>query len=677
MVAAPGLVPVLLVLGAYLRSGLRSYPSFDGAMNLNVARSLAEGHGYGFHYDSVFAFPAQTDGPFVLPAALLFRLFGIGLVTAQLVSLAYLAAFALLVMAVLRRLGAAPWLVGVGSLACLLTPGVGDFGLGGYGEIPMLAWLLAGFLAAGRGRHGLAGLLFGTAVLTKTVAALCVVPTLLVCAAFIVGTAPRRHRSRALAALAAGLLAPLLGWELFRLACLGSQAAWTRWWALQLGQIGRQSGAAELAGPAAALARLRLHLALLSGEVGVPIAPLAGWLVAPWLLALRRLVGRRRVTGEPALLLALLLLCPLLYAAWWLLVTPTDMAWLRRILPGLLLQTCLVAALAALPPIGTMGPSPTVRPRQAPGARLGMRRAGDPMRLPRLTWAHGQEAASAHPVLERAPTLSVLLLVLLALPGEALMLRFGVAVSPRWPSTEARRETDLIVRALRALPPDAVVFGVGWWQAPLFALLSDRSFMNLDLWDPARIGALPHAYLAVDQAASDLGGIDLLQVAREATLAPLVRGRDMALYRIVAIDPDRALRDPAPLTAGFDGRAVAQTSGWYLPDGGWAWVSPRSRITLGRGGQTRLVIEAAFWDELFRHGPQHLRIEAAGCLDQDVTVPSSGSRRIVLPLLCPPSPVLLPMTVTLSFDGIMPRPHQLDADTRSLAFQVHRLMLAP
>lgn len=622
-------LPALLVLGLYARSALHSYPSFDGALNLNVAASVAAGHGYGFRYDSFFAFPAQTDGPFVLPAALLFRLFGIGLVTTQLVSLAYLIGFALVVMALLRRMGAASWLAGAASLACLLTPGMGDFAVGGYGEIPMLTWLLAGYLAAGRQRYGTAGLLLGLAMLTKTVAVLCVAPALLICAVFI-ACGPEPHRLRALAALAGGLLAPLLGWELFRLTALGSVAGWQHWWTLQLGQVGQQSGAGELAGLAVALAKLRLHLALLSGQVAVPTVLLSCWLAVPWLLALYRL-GRRRPSRESALLLCLLLVCPLLYAVWWLLVTPTDMAWLRRILPGLLLQTCLVAALV-----------------QAP--------------------------ATAEPRRSRA---ALLLLVLLVLPGEAFMLRHGLQVSPRPPASGERDRTDRLVDSLRALPADAVIFGVGWWQAPLFALLSGRTIMNLDLWDAARVGTLPHRYFVVDPAAVKLAGGRLAQVWRTATLVPLLHDPDMALYRIVALDPDRGLQDPAPLVPGFDGRAVAQTSGWWLPDGDWAWVSPRSRIRLGRGGQTRLVLDAAFWDELFLHGPPHLHVEAAGCLDQTVTVPSSGSRRLVFPLRCPPSPTVLPMTVTLSIDAAMPHAHQLDADTRDLAYQVRRLMLEP
>jgi len=64
--------------------------SFDGAMNLQVAASLADGHGYARFYDEWILFPeeVQTNAPFILPASLVFALFGVSLATAQVVSIA-------------------------------------------------------------------------------------------------------------------------------------------------------------------------------------------------------------------------------------------------------------------------------------------------------------------------------------------------------------------------------------------------------------------------------------------------------------------------------------------------------------------------------------------------------------------------------------------------------------
>ncbi len=623
-------IVALLSMTAFLvQDGLRSYPSFDGAMNLNVARSLAEGHGYGFRYDSVFAFPAQTDGPFILPAALLFRVFGITRISAQAVSLAYLLAFAVLVPALLRRVGLPIWLAAAAAAACLAMPGTAEYGLDGYGEIPTLCWMLAALLAAAQavehprrtGSFALSGLLFGLAVLTKTAALIAVLPAALACAAFA-GAAGRAGRGAA--ALAAGLALPLAAWELFRLLALGSVDAWHLWWQLQLGQIARQSGSTDtplLPGPL--LAKLIRHLRILSGEVGVPVPLLSIWLVLPAAVALRRPApaATRLVTWA-------LLLASLSTFAWWLLLAPTGMAWLRRVLPALLLQTCLVALL--LPRRGT-------RPQWALAALL------------------------------LAPQL--------ALFGAGLHLLSQRNPAPR--SDAIRRAVAL----MRSLPPDAVFFGVGWWQAPVLSLFSSRTVMNLDLWPPERIDALPRKFLLVDRAMRDIGAADLRQVEAVATLEPLFDAPDAAVYRILSLDPERPAHDPSPLRPGFDARtdALAHGAGWYPPAGGWAWVQPHSHILLARLGQTRLAVDAAFWSELFPPGagPRHLHVSAPGCLDQEMLLPGAGIRHFVLPLGCAPAATTQPLDVTLVLDVAMPLPHQLDADTRLRGFEISRLTLEP
>jgi len=55
--------------------------SFDGAMNLEAARSLVEGHGYRRMYadHEAFSHAVQTRAPYILPAAAVFAAFGVGL----------------------------------------------------------------------------------------------------------------------------------------------------------------------------------------------------------------------------------------------------------------------------------------------------------------------------------------------------------------------------------------------------------------------------------------------------------------------------------------------------------------------------------------------------------------------------------------------------------------------
>ncbi len=626
---------LLAVAGLLAWRTVHSCPSFDGAMNLNVARSLAGGHGYGFRYDSFFAFPAQTDGPFILPAALVFRLFGVGRVSAQAVGLLYLLAFAVLVPVLLRRTGQPAWLAAATAAACLAMPGTADYGINGYGEMPALCWMLAALLAAAHAAghpprpvrlFGLSGLLFGFAVLTKTAALIPVVPAATVCAAFA-AAGPRGRRLPGVAALLAGLALPLVGWELFRLLALGSVGAWRLWWQLQLGQVALQSGSTDLPLlPGPLLDRFGTRLRILSGQVGVPAPLLACWLILPGFAAAWRL--RRPASPATRLVVSALLLSTLTTFCWWLLLAPAGMIWLRRILPALLLQTCLAATLL-------------------PG-RLTRRRA--------------------------------LLVVLLLVPQLGLLgtgLRVLWNQDPAAPDAQVQRAVAL----MRSLPSDSVFFGVGWWQAPVLSLFSGRTVMNFDLWSPQRINALPHKFLLVDQTMRTIGSNDLLQVETVATLVPLLDTQEASVFRIVSVDPERPAHDPSPPAAGFDAATdpVAHGGGWYPSAGGWAWVRPHSHILLAWSGQTHLVLDAAFWSELFPPGagPRHLLVSAPGCLDRQVTVPGAGIRHLVLTLGCAPAASPQPLDVTLLLDGAMPLLHQLDADTRLRGFEISRIALEP
>ncbi len=323
-----------------------------------------------------------------------------------------------------------------------------------------------------------------------------------------------------------------------------------------------------------------------------------------------------------------LLLSTLATFCWWLLLAPSGMIWLRRILPALLLQTCLVAMLL-------------------------------PGRLTRVR---------------------ALLVVLLLVPQLGLLatgLRVLWNQDPATPCAQVGRAVAL----MRGLPADSVFFGAGWWQAPVLSLFSGRTVMNFDLWPPQRINALPHKFLLVDGPMRTIGGNDLLQVETVATLLPLLDTPAASVYRIVSVDPERPARDASPPTTGFDAATdpVARGGGWYPSAGGWAWVQPRSHVLLARSGQTHLVLDAAFWSELFPPGagPRHLHVSAPGCLDERLTIPHAGIQRFVLELGCAPAASPQPLDVTLVLDGAMPLLHQLDADTRLRGFEISRIALEP
>lgn len=241
-------LPLLLIIAwifaGYLRYALTAPPSFDGAINLNTALSLMKGQGYGFFYDIFYPFPAQTDGPLILPAGILMRLGGVTPLTAQGVNLAYLFGTVVAAFLLLRSLTGSATVALAGAVVLLRTPGLFPYSMGGYGEIPTLFWMLCSLnilaptLDAGppsAARLGLGGGALALCYLTKTVGAMLVVPTLIVFAsAFFL-----RHgrKSEQITWLFIGLALPVLSWEAFRLIEIGSWRGYRDWWRLQFGQL--------------------------------------------------------------------------------------------------------------------------------------------------------------------------------------------------------------------------------------------------------------------------------------------------------------------------------------------------------------------------------------------------------------------------------------------------------
>src|SRR5690348_18444146 len=98
---------VILLAAQTVRIGVATPPSFDGAMNLEVARSLSQGEGYRRLYADRQPFPheIQTNAPYILPAAATFAVLGVGIAQTEFVSIAYLLASMALVALLARRSG--------------------------------------------------------------------------------------------------------------------------------------------------------------------------------------------------------------------------------------------------------------------------------------------------------------------------------------------------------------------------------------------------------------------------------------------------------------------------------------------------------------------------------------------------------------------------------------------
>ena len=616
--------------------------SFDGAMNLNVAASLAAGSGYGFFYDTFFPFPAQTDGPFILPAALLILAFGISPLVTQAVNLLYIGLLIPLLTALLRRLGLPLWAALVGTLIAISVPGFAENGMNGYGEIPALAWYLGGLLAFGttfkstplRYQALLAGALLATAYLTKVVALVLVGPVFAVALFFAFQQQVSR---KVLLQLCCGFILPIVLWEIFRLLSIGSLSGFLLWWKLQLGQILHQSGAGHsVAGFARKASE---HFSTLCFITGLNAYLLTGFLALPCFLFL---YARDQFTIAEKFYFLCLLISGLVYFLWWLLLTPSSMAWLRRILDAIIIHQILLLAL------GFRIVSSMRTAAGSPWLRRGL--------------AFSLSAVAVIPVLTLAKT--------------------GQNLSEPLKAPAYTASFFKLASNVRELPADAVIFGTGWWKSPGIALYSGRRFHNFQHWTPDKINRLKNKYFVFDPFILGIAKGDATKALALTDAEEMIKSDGGELYRIsnakhyapVQITPSDFIKLKSKMD--FSEGDYEYKSGFYqVEDNKWAWMRTDGLVVLARAGERRLIISFFLPDQLIKGKPVNLRVEVPGCAEETFHFSSPGENSVALTLNCPANRERAPLYAYLHVNQHMPFVNQIDTDNRLLSVLVRSVKL--
>jgi len=362
--AAPVVVAVLVPVLLFGWRALHAPINFDGAMNLQVAASLAAGDGYTRAFGDVEAFPheVQTNGPYVYAAALLIRVLGSSLLGFQAANLLFVGLCAALVARLLRD---HPVLRLVGPTLVLVgVPSIAVYALGGLGEVPTTTFLLAAVLAlaaalrspeqAPRWVFG-AAVAFGAALATKTFAIGAAAGLAAGLAPVLLAAPTRRDRVRvALATLGVGVVPAVR--ELHKLVSLGSVAEYRHWWNVERSATSDQAGLEDSGSNV--VSTFFDHLDELAHQVGFPAPLVAVVLFLPLVWVAAVVVRRWRQAGPGAVLrdphLSVLVMLAGLagtYILWWLCLLPEAKLWIRRMLPGLValhvLYLFMVPALVA------------------------------------------------------------------------------------------------------------------------------------------------------------------------------------------------------------------------------------------------------------------------------------------------------------------------------------------
>lgn len=585
---------------------------FDGAMNLGTSRSIADGQGPRWLYDTRDLFPAgvQTKEPFVFVGAAVFKLFGVGPWQAQLPNVLYFLLTAAVMLVLVRKVADTATALAAAVLA-LSAPLMTQYALDGYGEIPTLFFGLASLAAVawpGRfvrhvGRWALfAGVLAGLAMATKVIGIVqvAVVGIVLVVRLWVEAEHRARPLLRACAAFAAGVALPLLLVECWRGYWLGADG-YREWWRFQWTSILSQSGATPLAAQSGASAKIPHHFALLASQLRRTRLATAALMLLPLLglaLAWHAAPPTQRLRMRWVLLGLLVLVA--LYFPWWLAIVPTQKAWLRYLYIGLM-------ALALLAGIGAAG-----NLAAAFGTRSHARRAlhaGVAIAICALYW-----------------------------PFVAKSVSTDLAFGPNEDVQASQYAAGLISR----LPADAHLFGFGWYAAPTVQLYTDRGFNDLTDFPIGRVVGHP-AYLVADRATLVTGVLQ--RVLDRYPSRPLMRSNPFA--QVYAVDFDHpndpfAAMDTATVASSVDFAkdAYPLTSGYepYDPMGG-RFVESDSEILLRYDGQPRLDLWAYMALPMYYRGAQPLsgRVVVDGCPPVPFAFQGSGWQQFQLALGCQPA----------------------------------------
>lgn len=502
-------------------------PSFDGAMNLQVAASIAAGEGYRRNYAAREAFPheIQTGPPYILPAAVVFKIWGIGLPQAEIVNLAYLAGLLAITCWIIAPMGGWP-LALFGACTVLMVPGIHEYGLYGYGEIPALVWALAAMAVYFRGKNDVwsgltAGAMLAFAVYTKTVL-LIGAGALGLCALLEMLAAWRnadRGKGRRFSAFITGGAAIIVAMETWRALALGGRHAWHVWWLNEIGNIFMQAGVKPGFGKMtqSLLEKLQVHLGLLSHDYRLSLALTVFWVVLLLAAAAVLVASGWRHRRMNWLALAVLL-TSIVYLAWWLLVTPTAKAWHRRIIDGMICADIGLVAVVAI-------------------------------------WLKRQKDAGPGQVnrlLAVAPAFVALLLpatwltkgthTLLVAPASDKTCGWYMADAASCGQLDPGASVHALLRVareVRALPPDAYIFAFAWYSAPRIGLFAQRHILDFHDVPVATIQASRPIYF-VQGAVTPPESLERIR-----TLYDVARTPDHVYALIHATS-----LTPAPMTAG-------------------------------------------------------------------------------------------------------------------------------
>lgn len=480
------MIPTLIFTGVALNRPI----SFDGAMNLQVAQNVADHGQYVRNYarqknfdsekttnTSVFPNEVETNGPYILTAALGIKLFGENQFAYQFANLVFIFGVAVVSWWMLRR-----WTV-VATVAptiiLLLMPATFDATLGGYGEMPAIffALLAVAFVAHSVTQKDkttvlkyitLAFVTAGAAILTKTYL-VGFVPAMLLGVLAVkfaknISIKPLFYRSLYI------LLLPIIH-EIWHLFSRGSVSEYLVWWKSQIKAILLQSGLRDTAvvtsdKPSSILEKIGTQSDILFSYTSIGLIVILitiGITVSLYLGYFHKHNNniakiRKIINTKHGLLILMLGVMFATYFIWWLVLLPEAKTFIRRTLPIMLPLEIVLAMLIA---VGTSVFSMSK-------LRINLS----------IIMKKGRICATGFVMfLGLIITLITFLIAPLNNAIEKTQTKPFLTIS----------DYEDTVNVLKSAPDGGRIYGLGWWSAPVVDLMSEREFHNLALVKPCNV----------------------------------------------------------------------------------------------------------------------------------------------------------------------------------------------
>lgn len=329
-----------IILFTVIRLCLCGLASFDGGMNLQVSYQLMNAGTYSTMYDGGIMFDEriQTGIPVLLPIYFVFLMFGIGPIQMTVINGIYLLGMYILIYIIGIEVKINKWILLILELFVCVTPNLSNYGMGVYGEIPTLFWLLTTIYtlqrAKGKNRNKhffLSGVFYGLAFLTKTVILIALPSFILVLISKWM--IEKIIKIKQFLLWITGYLIPPLSFELYKISQLGITVYINKQKNLILSvaqQAGVVSGFSDTNG---IINKLFFHMQTFCSQYKINIVVLILILCSSFLYFARKIIQQCKLEYFD-----IIFLVAVSYFGWWLLITPTQKAWARRIIIGVILM---------------------------------------------------------------------------------------------------------------------------------------------------------------------------------------------------------------------------------------------------------------------------------------------------------------------------------------------------